>query len=104
MINEEAFEKIKNVIITIDDKEYIKVKKNTFKRLGYHYNIFTKVWKRTKFDGVVSSIKFKVIKHNKNTYLVWMDLDDLNNPLVDMFITPYVVELIDDEVEKCQKD
>lgn len=95
MINETAFEKIKKVIINIDGKDYIKVRKNILKRLGYHYNIFTKKWKRTKFTGMVSKLMFKAIKWDKDTYLVCVDLEELNKPLADMFVVPYVVELIE---------
>ena len=95
MINENSFEKIKKAIINIDGKDYIKVKKNTLKRLGYRYNIFTKKWKRTKFTGMVSKLEFKAIKQDKDTYLVWVDLETLSRPLADMFVVPYVVELIE---------
>ena len=95
-INEEAFEKIKKAIINIDGKDYIKIKKDTLKRLGYHYNIFTKKWKRTKFTGMVSSLEFKAIKQDKDIYLVGVDLEALNKPLADMFVAPYVAELIEE--------
>ena len=95
IINPKAFEKIKKAIINIDGKDYIKIKKDTLKRLGYHYNIFTKKWKRTKFTGMVSSLEFKAIKFNDNSYLVGVDLESLNKPLADMFVAPYVAELIE---------
>lgn len=94
-INQKAFEKIKKAIINIDGKEYIKVRKDTLKRLGYHYNIFNKKWKRTKFTGMVSSLKFKTIKFDRDSYLIEVDLDALSKPLADMFVTPYVAELIE---------
>ena len=95
VINPETFEKINKAIITIDGKDYIKIKKDTLKRLGYHYNIFTKKWKRTKFTGMVSSLEFKAIKQDKDTYLVGVDLEALNKPLADMFVAPYVAELVE---------
>lgn len=95
VINPEAFEKINKAIITIDGKDYIKVRKARLKYLGYHYNIFTKKWKRTKFTGMVSSLEFKAIKQDKDTYLVGVDLEALNKPLADMFVAPYVAELIE---------
>lgn len=99
-INEEAFQKIKKAIISIDGKDYIKIKKDTLKRLGYHYNIFTKKWKRTKFEGMVSSLEFKAIKLSKDaylmdTYLVRVDVGALSKPLADMFVAPYIAELIE---------
>lgn len=95
IINEKAFKKIKKAIINIDGKDYIKVKKDTFKRLGYRYNIFTKEWKRTKLNSIIFYLKFKAIKFDKNSYLVGVDLDALNQPLADMFVAPYVAELIE---------
>ncbi len=95
MINEDVLEKIKKAVINIDGKDYIKIKKDTLKRLGYRYNIFTKMWKRTKFEGVVSSLKFKATKQDKDNYLVGIDLEALNKPLADMFVAPYVAELIE---------
>ena len=95
MINEDIHEKIKKAVINIDGKDYIKIKKDTLKRLAYHYNIFTKKWKRTKFAGMVSSLEFKAIKQDKDTYLVGVDLEDLNKPLADMFVAPYIAELIE---------
>ncbi len=96
VINPEAFEKINKAIITIDGKDYIKVRKARLKYLGYHYNIFTKKWKRTKFTGMVSSLEFKAIKQDKDIYLVGVDLEALNKPLADMFVAPYVAELIEE--------
>ena len=95
MINEKLFEKIKNVVINIDGKNYIKVKKDTLKKLGYHYNIFTKKWKRTKFNDMVSCLKFKTIKQDKNTYLIGVDLEALSKPLNDWLVIPYIIELIE---------
>lgn len=95
VINPEAFEKINKAIINIDGKDYIKVRKDRLKHLRYHYNIFTKKWKRTKFTGMVSSLSFKAIKQDKDTYLVQVDLEALNQPLADMFVAPYVAELIE---------
>ena len=95
IINPEAFEKINKAIITIDGKDYIKVRKDRLRRLGYHYNILTKKWKRTKFIGMVSSLEFKANKQDKDTYLVQVDLEALNQPLADMFVAPYVAELIE---------
>lgn len=95
MINEELIEKIKNAIINIDGKDYIKIKKDTLKSLGYHYNIFTKKWKRTKFTGMVSSLKFKTVKQDKDTYLVNIDLDALSKPFANWFVAPYLAELIE---------
>lgn len=95
MINKELFEKIKKAIINIDGKDYLKFKKDTLKRLGYHYNIFTKKWKRTKFDGMVSKLEFKAVKQDKDTYLVGVDLEKLGKPLADWFVIPLIIELIE---------
>ena len=95
VINPEAFEKINKAVINIEGKDYIKIRKDRLEQLGYHYNIFTKMWKRTKFIGMVSSLKFKAIRQDKDTYLVWVDLDALSRPLADMFVVPYVAELIE---------
>lgn len=95
VINPEAFEKIRKAITNIDGKDYINVKKDTLKRLGYHYNIFTKVWKRTKLNSMVTCFKIKTIKQDKNNYLVQLDLDSLSKPLANMFVAPYVAELIE---------
>lgn len=95
VINPEAFEKINKAIINIDGKNYIKVKKDTFKRLGYHYNIFNKMWKRTNLNSMISNLKIKAAKLDKNSYLVEVDLEALHKPLVDMFIVPYVAQLIE---------
>ena len=100
MINEKAFEKIKNAIINIDGKDYIKIKKDTLKSLGYHYNIFTKTWTRTKFEGMVCKLKIKATKIDKNTYLTGINLDSLNKPLMDMFAVPYIAELVDVKEDK----
>jgi len=95
MINEVLFEKIKNAVINIDDKDYIKVKKDILKSLKYHYNIFTKKWKRTKFDGMVASFEFKTAKQDKSTYLIEVDLEKLNKPFAKWFVVPLVIELIE---------
>lgn len=96
MNNEEAFEKIKKAVINIDGKDYIKIKRNTLKKLGYHCNIFTKMWKRTKFKGMVSSLKFKATKQDKDNYLIRIiDLDALSKPLASWFVVPYIIEMIE---------
>ena len=95
MLNEEVIERIKNAIININGKDYIKVKKDTFKSLGYRYNIFTKKWKRTKLRGNVRNLKVVTVKQDKNTYLVEMDIEALSKPLASWYIAPYIAELVE---------